>query len=200
MLTKNQTKIMQVFTSHITEQYSMREIAKILQKDSSQTRRAIKPLIEKQFLTVTQKKHLILNYQKNHQQLAYIEHLRSKEFLNKPKNKELTMFTKEVKEKFPEDFFIFLLFGSTITAKKPRDIDILFITDDIEKVNTTEKILYNISRNYEQKIDINVISPESVYEMLAKREELNIMNELLNKHLIIYGAETFYRLIKKGRT
>ena len=108
------------------------------------------------------------------------------------------MFTQEVIQKFPEDFFIFLLFGSTITAKKPRDIDILFITNDTKKITTTEKTLYNRSRNYEQKIDINVISPESVYEMLAKREELNIMNELLNKHLIIYGAETFYRLIQKG--
>ena len=44
-----------------------------------------------------------------------------------------------------------------------------------------------------------VIGFESVYEMLAKRDEKNIMNEILNKHIILYGAELFYRLIARGR-
>jgi hypothetical protein len=37
------------------------------------------------------------------------------------------------------------------------------------------------------------------YEMLARRDEANLMNEILNKHVILHGAELFYRLILMGR-
>jgi hypothetical protein len=33
--------------------------------------------------------------------------------------------------------------------------------------------------------------------MLSKRDETNIINEILNKHIILYGAELFFRLIEK---
>ena len=36
-------------------------------------------------------------------------------------------------------------------------------------------------------------------KMLSKHDEKNIMNEILNKHIILYGAELFYRLIERGR-
>ena len=43
------------------------------------------------------------------------------------------------------------------------------------------------------------LSFESVYEMLVRRDEKNLMNEILDKHIILYGAELLYRLIQKGR-
>ncbi len=195
---KNHIQIMQVFVSNITELFTLRGISRKLNKDPSLIHRTMKPLIKKKLVTINKYKQLGLNYGQNHQELAYIEHLRSQEFLGR--NNDLAMFVDDVIEKFPEDFFVFLLFGSAVTDKNPGDIDVLFIVDNIQKVNTAEKVLQNISGNYEQKFDITVISFESVYEMLAKRNKLNIMNEVLNKHLIMYGAETFYRLIKKGRT
>ena len=35
--------------------------------------------------------------------------------------------------------------------------------------------------------------------MLGKRDQNNLINMALNRHLIIYGAETFYRMLAKGR-
>jgi len=35
--------------------------------------------------------------------------------------------------------------------------------------------------------------------MLGSRDDKNVMNELLNKHLILYGGELFFKLLKKGR-
>jgi hypothetical protein len=35
--------------------------------------------------------------------------------------------------------------------------------------------------------------------MLGSRDENNVMNQILNKHLILYGAELFYRLLRQGR-
>ena len=96
---------------------------------------------------------------------------------------------------------IIIIFGSAVTSDKPNDIDVLLIVDDVKKTDPSEKFLYNTSRNYSigKELHITTISYESVYEMLTKREKLNVMNEVLNKHLIIYGAEIFYRLLTRGR-
>jgi hypothetical protein len=200
VLTKNQARIMQVFTCRITEQFSMREVAKILNKDSSLVRRAMMPLIEQGFLNQVKNKQLVLNYRSNHQELSYVEYLRSNDFLDNPKNKSIEQFTKEAINIIQEDSFVLLVFGSAVISDKPGDIDILLIVKDIQQVEPNEKILYNVARNYHSvKFDINVVCFASVYEMLASREQLNVMNEVLNKHIIMHGAETFYRLLAKGR-
>jgi hypothetical protein len=35
---------------------------------------------------------------------------------------------------------------------------------------------------------------KSAYEMLAKRDKVNILNETLNKHLLLFGAENYYKI------
>jgi len=35
--------------------------------------------------------------------------------------------------------------------------------------------------------------------MLSARDEANVMTEVLDKHIILYGGELFYRLLTKGR-
>ncbi|MBN2142006.1 hypothetical protein JW711_01630 [Candidatus Woesearchaeota archaeon] len=200
MLTKNQARILQVFAGRITEQFSMREVAKILNKDSSLVRRATLPLIEQGLLSQVKNKQLVLNYRSNHQVLSYIEYLRSKDFLSKPRNKSIGMFAEEIVGTVQEDDFVLLVFGSAVTSEKPGDIDILLIVKDVQQVEPNEKILHNIARNFHSvKFDINVVCFASVYEMLSTRDQLNVMNEILNKHIILHGAETFYRLLTNGR-
>lgn len=200
MLTKNQVRIMQVFAGRITEQFSMREVAKILNKDSSLVRRATLPLIEQDLLSQVKNKQLVLNYKSNHQELAYVEYLRSKDFFSKSRNRNIEQFANEVITTVQDDDFVLLVFGSAITSEKPGDIDILLIVKDIQQVEPNEKILFNVARNFHSvTFDINVVCFASVYEMLSTRDQLNVMNEILNKHVILYGAETFYRLLAKGR-
>ena len=93
----------------------------------------------------------------------------------------------------------FLVFGSAVISQKPRDLDILLIIEKTDDIHKAEKYLYNITRNYGLEILSLIISFESVYEMLGSRDNMNVMNEVLDKHIILYGAELFYRLIKKGR-
>ena len=200
MITKNQAKVMEIFTGHITEEFSMREIALLIKKDTSLTRRAILPLIKDGYLNKTKKRNLILNNKHNQQTLAYVENLRSKEFLEKPKNKSISRFTNDVMQKIKEDSFVLIIFGSAVEKGNPRDIDVLLIIKDLKDVEINEGILSRIAENYPSiKFDYHVISFESVYEMLAKRDQKNVMNEILNKHLIIHGADLFYRLLEKGR-
>ena len=197
MLTKTQFKIMQIFVSKINEKFSIKRVSENLKKPYPLVHRSIKALIDNKFISKDRQNFLSLNHKQNHSELAYIESLRKKEFLKS--NKTITLFINDVMEKINLDLFIFLIFGSHIKKQKSRDIDILVIIEDKKKVNIIEKILNNIASNFTVKFDVNIISVESAYEMLAKRDKINIVNETLDNHLLIFGAENYYRLLKNAR-
>ncbi len=199
-ITKSTAKVLQMFTGHITESFTLREVGRRLSMHVSLAHRAMKPLLENKIVQQDKHKNLCLNYKIHHETIAFVEYLKRDELLTKGKYKELKLFTEEVISKIKEENFILLVFGSTVESEKPRDIDILLIVDTTDKVEFHEKFIYNIASNYTLPFEERVISFESVYEMLAKRDEINVMNEILNKHIILYGAELFYRLIQKGRS
>lgn len=199
MFTKDQFKIMQVFVSKINKRFSIRRVAQTIGKDPSQIHKAIQPLIKQNFINVTEEKQLTLNYQKHFTPLAYIEHLRYEDFINKPGNRVLRIYIDDIFRNIKDEYFILILFGSAVEEKKYRDIDLLAIVDTNDKIEDTERFLFRYADKYSKKFDINVIGVESVYEMAGKREELNVLNELLNNHIILYGGEIFYRLLKNAR-
>ncbi len=199
-LSKSAVKVLQLFTGHITESFTLREAARRLKMHVSLAHRAIKPLIKEKIVLRDKHKNLSLNYKIHHETLAFVEYLKRDELLNKTKYKDILLFAEEVIKKIKEDNFILLVFGSTIDSDNPRDIDILLIVNNTDKVEFHERFLHNIASNYNAPFEERVISFESVYEMLAKRDEMNVLNEILNKHLILYGAESFYRLLQRGRS
>ena len=197
MLTKTQIKIMEVFVSKINERFSINEIADKLNKPYPLIHRSIKLLLGDKFLIKDTKGFLSLNIYENHPELAFIESVRKNEFLMK--NKILYLFFNDVLKNLKKDFFILLVFGSSVENKSPRDMDILLIIEDKKDTDNIEKHIRNISSNFAVKFDINVIAIESVYEMLSKRESPNVMNESLNKHIILFGGENFYKILKNAR-
>lgn len=198
MLTKTQLKIMQLFVSNITKRFSLRGVGNELKMHQALAYRSSKTLIQNRFILLDGNDY-VLNYKQNHQELAYFEYLRSKEFLVKPRNKTLAMLKDDIIDRFPYGYFVLLIFGSAVINSKPRDVDLLVIIEKTEDIEPAEKALYNIIRNYTLDLHTTVISFESVFEMLGSRDESNVMNQILNKHLILYGAELFYKLLKKGR-
>jgi len=197
-INKSGAKILEIFTGHITEYFTLREIARKLNMHVSLAHKSIQPLIEAGIIEQDKHKGLSLNYKTHHETLAFVEYLRRDNFLKK--FKDIRLFAEEVKNKIKEENFVLLLFGSAVESKKPRDIDILLVVESTDKVAFHEKFLHNIASSYDLPFEESVIGFESVYEMLAKRDEKNVMNEILNKHIILYGAELFYRLIQRGRT
>ena len=196
---KSTMNVLKLFTGHITESFTLREAARALSMHVSFTHRAMQPLLKEKIILHDKHKHLSLNYKIHHEILAFAEYQRRDELLSKSKYKEIILFAEEVISKIKEDNFVLILFGSTIDSDKPWDIDILLLVDNPSKVDFHEKFLRNITTNYNIPFEERVISFESVYEMFSKRDSPNVMNEILNKHIILYGAETFYRLIQRGR-
>lgn len=182
--------------SKISEVFTLREIAKNLKMNVSLVHRATKPLIQNKILIQNKFKNISLNFKENQELLAYAESLRKEDFLKT--HKDLYFFGKDVISQIKEESFSLILFGSILEINNPRDIDLLLIVDKEEKIDFHEKFLENIAQNYDLHLDTKVICFENVYEMLLSREENNLMNQILNKHLILYGGELFYRLISKG--
>ena len=187
---------MKVFASKITEKFSIKEISEAIKKPYPLIHKSVNQIIQQNFLIKDNKKLISLNYKKNISEIAYIESIRKEEFL---KNKTLKIIAEDILDKINLDFFIMLIFGSAVNSKEPRDIDILIIIQDKQKISEVEKIILNVLSNFSKKFDINVISAESAYSMLSKREEINILNETLNKHILLFGAENYYRILKNAR-
>jgi len=196
-LNKSTAKILQLFTGHMTQSFTLREVARKLKMHVSFVHRAIQPLIEEDIVEQDKHKNLSLNYKIHHETLVFAEYLRRDSFLIR--FKDIGLFAEDVIDKIRQDSFVLLVFGSSVDSDRPRDIDILLIVDITEKVEFHEKFLNNIASKYGLPIEGRVIGFESVYEMLAKRDEKNVMNAVLDKHIILYGTELFYRLIERGR-
>jgi predicted nucleotidyltransferase len=196
-MTKTQAGIMKIFVANITGVYSVKQLSEIMKKPYPLIHRSIKELIKNKFISKDERNLLSLNYKENHQELAFIESIRKKEFLEK--NKTLSIFVKDLLNKIKNDFFIMLIFGSAIRNKQPRDIDVIVIAEKQDESNKIDKILHNIASNFSIKFDCNVITIDSAYEMLAKRDRPNVMNETLNNHILIFGAENYYRVLKNAR-
>ncbi len=197
MFTKTQIEVLKIFASKITQKFSIKQIADQLRKPYPLIHRTIQILISENFLEKDEHQLISLQYKKHHAEIAYVEAVRKNVFLEE--NKTITLFAKDVLEKLEEDFFILLVFGSTIEKKNPRDIDILLVIDNKEKINTIEKLLANIAANFTLHFDIQIITTESMREMLQKREEPNVINETLHKHILLFGAENYYKVLVDAR-
>lgn len=196
MLTKTQLGILELFASQITEKFSIKQISELTKKPYPLIHRSTQALIKAEYLMKDKQGYISLNYKKNYAQLAFVESLRADTFLQK--NKTVKLFVKDALEELPE-FFTLLIFGSAVVKKTPRDIDVLCIVPDKQEFENTERVLNNIVDRFTKEFDINVITAKSAREMLSKREELNVMNETLNQHIILFGAENYYRIINDAR-
>ena len=193
-LSKNEIEILTFFTANLTKKYNKRSVALKLNKDPSQIHKVITNLIKKEYLTKDENNLLSLDYKKNINELCYIESLKTKSF----SDETIRFFVNQTINNIKEEYLILILFGSAMEKKNPNDYDILAITKQ-DKTEFIEKTLQNTSDLTTKKFDLTVISTDDVYEMASKREEKNVFNELLNKHLILYGYENFYYLLKNAR-
>lgn len=197
MLTKTEEIILELFVSNITKSFSINQVAKLIDKPYPLTHRSIKNLVKYGLLLKDDRKLLSLNYKDNFEELVYAEYNRKEKKLKN--HKLIQLFIKDCLKEIKLDFFVFLIFGSFAEKNNFRDLDILIIVEDKKEVDNIEKLITNISANFSIKVDLNVIFKESAYEMFIKREQANIMNESLNKHLIIFGGENYYRILKNAR-
>ncbi len=194
MLNKKEQEIIMLLLEDLTKSYTIREISLIQKQKYPQTHRLINILKQKDLLEVNQigqSKVISLKFQKENLEIVQAEIERTNNW--KQKNKEL----KELPQKISSlHTLCCILFGSqTKTKKTSSDIDLLFIIPNDTDKNIFERQAKNTLALYD--IDFNIIYEKNFKEMLFKRNELNVANEIIKNHIILTGYDYFVSLMRR---
>ena len=197
LFTKTEIKILELLVSKPIQKFTIREISRLIKKNLKIVHTSIQRLITKKIILKDEQRHLHLNYQANFSDLAYVENLRKERFFLQHHNIKIAAadFLKKTKEMF----FVLLIFGSYAEGNqhKSSDLDILAILPQEDKNNSFERELNSCLSLSLPRPHLQMISQASFKEMIAQRDEINIANEVLSKHIFIFGAEIYYKMLRE---
>ncbi len=195
LFTKTETRILELLASRPTRKFTIREISRLIKKDLKIVHTSIQRLLKNNFFLKDEHQHLHLNYHANLQDLAYMENLRKEKFFHRYPAIKITAADFLRKTRF--SFFMLLVFGSYAEGnpRKESDLDLLAILPEEDRNHAFERELHSVFSLSFPKFQPQVISLASFKEMIVKRDEINIINEVLNKHIIIFGGELYYKLL-----
>lgn len=193
MLKKNELKVIKLLLNDFTRQWTIREMAKALRQNYFQTYMTITELERTKEVVITSlgKSRIVqLDLEKDHINyvIAELERAEERNF------GKLSLIKKQIIN--IQEHYVCLLFGSQVVQQKnDSDIDLLFVISDTTNVSAFEREVRKILSPY--NCDINIIMEKSLFEMWSLPKKLNVGNEILRKHIILYGAEQFMKLLRK---
>ena len=94
-----------------------------------------------------------------------------------------------------------VLFGSYAKGieTKSSDIDLLIICEKKDKNNIIQREIGALETMYDHKINQIVVTAQMFKDMITSKAELNVRKEALNNHIILYGAETFWKIVLEAK-
>ena len=195
-LTKTQEEILKLLLANFEENYSIRSIAKALNKSYTLTYNNIQRLLKIGMLEmhVLPPAHMIsLNERAPTEILITIEMKRTYDFLKKHSWAQL--YGEDVLSSSNTPFFVLLVFGSYAkgTQTKNSDIDILMIVPTKEQIKNFERAGQQYTK---VRKSIIIVDVASFVEMIKSPKVLNVGNEATKNHVILYGVEQYYQIIK----
>ncbi len=196
MLKKDELKILKVLFDDLTRDLTIMDLAELLGQKYFQTHSTVKNLVKSgdvKIKKVGKSSVVKLDFTKFNYDYVVAEIERSNDLCKK--NKAISVVRDDIKS--IDKNFVCVLFGSQVEKPSPdSDIDLLFLIPKDYNYGNFERMADSalISSG---KTDINIGFDESLHEMLAHPEKFNVGNELLKKHIILYGAEHFLNLLRK---
>jgi predicted nucleotidyltransferase/predicted transcriptional regulator len=117
-----------------------------------------------------------------------VENLRLEKTVN---NKNINLVKNRITS-IQDPFFIAVLFGSYAKQKqgKPSDIDVCIISDS----KKTKDAIHRIVATIPSDIHLVMFTADEFRSMIQTTKE-NVGKEIVRNHIILTGAEAFYRLI-----
>ncbi len=197
MLTKTQLKILSYLIDNKEKLVGIRELAREISVAYYLVQMNVQDLKSKKIITLQRagKTDIIrINESADSSCLIEAEKFKKEEFYRK--FPEIRVVLHKIIKETPFSFFIILVFGSY--AKKPRknsDLDLLIIVPDENSKELMQRTASSVSRTSLIKIHETILTEDSFVSMLNKKE-LNVATEAVNKNIIIYGGENYYKLIK----
>ena len=198
MLTQTQEKILVFLLSHPEDRLTIRGVAKKLGKSYTLVYNNIvvlekKKIIKKQ--SVPPGQIITLNEFAPMHIFVDIELKRKRELMQKYPWIEVML--EDILAFAKNPFFILLIFGSYAkgTQTTKSDIDLLIIIQDKKDIKDLEDAFYKTYTKVKKAL--NFVDINDFKEMISNINILNIGNEAKKAHIIIYGVEEYYGLLKK---
>ncbi|MFH1638217.1 MAG: nucleotidyltransferase domain-containing protein [Candidatus Woesearchaeota archaeon] len=187
---RTENKIVQLFIGE-KKPKTIRQIAKTIGSDYKITHTAAKRLLDKKVLvstTIGKSTLCEMNGSFYGIEICRAEDDRKKDLL---KNKNLRQLYAEVMGKMQSAFFVFIVFGSFTKGKQTKnsDIDLLFISNDKD----FEREILNMLSLIPLKTHALVFTEKDFVRMKDSKKP-NIIHEVIEKNIILYGIENYYRL------
>lgn len=194
LLSLAEVKILDVFLD--LKRHYFAELLKMAKLTRPRTLRVLRKLVEQGILDVEAEAN-VKYYSLKKTSLVYatlggVEYNRTLLFL--AKNKTLARALDMFKEKYA-DYSVMLIFGSVVKgyATKASDIDLLLLKENVSRndIKKVEEIIDLING----RTGLKISSYFMVVEEFKKRNEL--AKQAITDHILIDGAELFYRLVLK---
>jgi len=197
MLTQTQEKILAFLLGNSEEKLTIRGISKRLNKSYTLVYNNILGLEKDNIITkesIPPAQIIKLNEFAPAEIFVEIELKRKKEFLEE--YSWVSLMLEDVLSSAKNLFFILLVFGSYAKAMqtKKSDIDLLVIVQDKKDIEDIENAMNKAYTKVRK--GLNFIDVHDFKEMTKNTNELNIGNEAKKHHIILYGAEEYYQLLK----
>jgi len=197
--------ILKLMVSDLTKDYTIRKLAQAIRQDYRITYDTVKRLSENGILSLERKANLHvcrLRLDKNIQVLAFTESLRATEFLESKPGIRVLLSTIVSKITNILPFFCLVLLGSVVKSKAASrsDLDMLLVLPDLMFQDRVENELASVMRTSTIGVHEIILSTDQFVSMLPARQmakKPNVATEVLESHIIPYGAETFYTLLSR---
>jgi predicted nucleotidyltransferase len=192
IITNLELQIASEITKDLTKARSINKLKSTLNKQYRPVYLAVQKMLKKDILKKDSNGLIVPLFEETFI-FEYAERKRASEI----RSKELKIIAKKL-ENIKDSFFSAVLFGSSVN-QKGSDIDLLLIISDLGDTEEFGIKARKAFSSFLPKIDLNIINEKSCYEMLNRPNQLNVMNEILKNHLVLFGFENFYRIIKRWK-
>ncbi|MBI2151978.1 hypothetical protein HYU21_04590 [Candidatus Woesearchaeota archaeon] len=195
MLKKDELKILKLLLDDLTNGLTIMDVSRQLNQKYVQTYRTVKNMVVSGDILIKfvgKSKVLKLNLSALNSNYLFAEMERANDICRK--NKYVAVVKKNIEE--INRNFICIVFGSQTEQYKPKsDVDLLFV---IPKEYNHEEFEKTVKQHLiATNVDVTIVFESSLHEMWSNPLKLNVGNELLKKHIILYGAEHFLNLLRK---
>lgn len=194
MLKQDELKVLMALFDDLTKENTISDIARTLKQKYPQTYRTILELEKKQLVKIKiigKGKVVALDFSEQHPEYIVAELARTKQML---KNATIRVTKKDVE--MLQKNIICILFGSYAnkTQKPNSDVDLLFIIpEEFDYRKFDDLVRLKAAHDW----DINITPEKGLFQMWEHPHKLTVGNEILKKHIVLYGVEHYLNLLRK---
>ncbi|MBD3310723.1 hypothetical protein GF351_05900 [Candidatus Woesearchaeota archaeon] len=195
---KEELKIIDLFRKNLLSEFTLKDIMKKLNKKSyNWTYNSVMKLSKNILLSEKKGNSTVVSLNlKNQVALTYLIYLDRKEAFSKG-----LPIINEIIESCSKatTYFSLLVAGSYATGNinKNSDIDLIIIVEDSDEKAEIKPHLKEVTRLATINVDEHIFTRKEFYQMLVSDDE-NFGKEVFRKHLLFYGIEAYYQIIKEA--